>query len=76
MAMAVVGFAYRRALVAASVYGDLLEAAFDLYRLGLYDGLSLPRPASPAEEFAHGQRLTQYLYRGLAEGLGPFVAGE
>ncbi len=74
VAVLVVGFAYRRALVAASVYGDLLEATFDLYRLGLYDGLSLPRPAGPAEEVAHGQRLTQYLYRGLADASVRFVA--
>jgi hypothetical protein len=76
VALLVVGFAYRRAIGAATVYGDLLEAAFDLYRLQLYDALSLPRPTSPAEEPAHGQRLTEYLYRGLADTSVRFVEGE
>lgn len=56
-------FAYRSALSAAEVYGDLLEAAFDLYRTQLYEALGFS-PPSADDEIAAGQRLTEYLLRG------------
>jgi hypothetical protein len=51
-------------LAAAQRYGELLEAAFDLYRASLYRALRWPLPATPAEEPAAGQELTRYLWRG------------
>ena len=52
---------YRRALVAAQVYGDLLRAAFDLYRDDLYDALKWPKGE---DEKKSGEALTQFLWRG------------
>lgn len=57
-------FAYRWMLDAASSYGDLVEAAFDLYRMSLYTALRWPLPTNSAEEKAMGRQLTQYLWRG------------
>ena len=37
-------WAYRWALNAAAVYGDLLEAAFDLHRFALYEAMHFPMP--------------------------------
>ncbi|MGH3195968.1 MAG: hypothetical protein ACRDOH_26320 [Streptosporangiaceae bacterium] len=48
----------------AQAFGDLIEAAYDLYRTGLYQQLRWPLPANPAEEHAYGQQLTAYLRRG------------
>lgn len=56
--------AYAMALQAAMAYGDLLESAFDLYRLSLYDAVKWPRPASLEEEKAAGKQLTEFLWRG------------
>jgi hypothetical protein len=61
-------------LGAAGVYGDLLRAAVDLHRLALYEELRWPLPSGPADEPAHGQQLSEYLFRGTgSEGL-QFVA--
>lgn len=57
-------FAYGWMLESASTYGDLLEAAFDLYRLELYKALHFPLPQNPDEERKLGQQLTEYLWRG------------
>ena len=51
-------------LSAATVFGDLTETAFDLYRMQLYDALHLPRPTSPADERMHGEKVSQILWRG------------
>ena len=56
--------AYTMALQAAMTYGDLLEAAFDLYRLALYDAIKWPRPANLEEEKVAGKQLTEFLWRG------------
>lgn len=56
-------FAYQSALSAAEVYGDLLEAAFDLHRTKLYEILRLPLPTTTAEQ-TQGRALTEYLLRG------------
>jgi len=58
--------AYRLAVARAAVFGELVRAAFDLYRLGLYDALGWPRP-SPEEEKEAGKRLTAFLWRGHGE---------
>jgi hypothetical protein len=49
----------------AEAFGDLLEAAFDLYRPTLYQALRWPLPASPAAERESGMLLTEYVWRGL-----------
>jgi hypothetical protein len=59
--------AYLWLLAAAQRYGELLEAAFDLYRSSLYRSLRWPLPTNPAEEPAAGAALTRYLWRGSRE---------
>ena len=62
----VVALAWFRALSAAETYGDLLRAAFDLHRFDLYKALHWPLPLATGEtECAHGEQLTQHLFRGL-----------
>ncbi|MCY7392227.1 MAG: hypothetical protein LH647_12305 [Leptolyngbyaceae cyanobacterium CAN_BIN12] len=56
-------FAYGWALDAASTYGELIEAAFDLHRHLLYQSSRWNLPADPAIEHRVGQELTQYLRR-------------
>jgi hypothetical protein len=56
--------AHRWLIQAARVYGDLIEAAFDLYRLQLYQAVRWPLPSTPAEERVLGQALTDYLWHG------------
>ncbi len=65
--VAVALFAYWQALNAAEVYGNLLNAAFDLYRLTLYDALRWPQPLDTSDEKNSGQRLTEYLFRGTLD---------
>jgi hypothetical protein len=48
----------------AEVFGDLLEAAFDLYRIALDRQLRWPLPPDPKHERAEGRRLRSYLWRG------------
>lgn len=48
----------------AQAFGDLVEAAYDLHRVGLYQQLRWPLPANPGEEHACGRQLTAYLRRG------------
>lgn len=55
--------AYRWLLNSAIIYGDLLESAFDLYRLELYKSLRWPLPNSPEEERQLGEQLTAYLWK-------------
>lgn len=57
-------FAYRWMLSATETYADLLESAFDLHRVALYQSLRWPLPANPAEELQMGRQLTEYLWRG------------
>lgn len=54
-------------LDSAAIYGDLLEAAFDLHRTALYTSLRLPLPKNPTEEQQTGRALTDYLWRGFTE---------
>jgi hypothetical protein len=69
-------------LGAATLFGDLVVAAYDLHRMSLYDALHLPRPTSPVEERrTSGPRATNALWGGLDEpGIrytsGPSAAGE
>jgi hypothetical protein len=48
----------------AAVFGDLVEAAYDLHRTALYQQLRWPLPTDPKEEHIQGERLTSYLWRG------------
>jgi hypothetical protein len=65
--------AHRWLIQAARVYGDLIEAAFDLYRLQLYQAVRWPLPSTPAEERALGQALTDYLWHGSDQGSPTFT---
>jgi hypothetical protein len=56
--------AHRQMLRAASIYGDLIEACFDLHRGQLYEALDRSQPANPAEELHCGRALTKQLWRG------------
>jgi hypothetical protein len=56
-------FAYNWALEAASTYGELIEAAFDLHRHLLYQSIRWNIPPDPDIEKRVGQELTQYLRR-------------
>jgi hypothetical protein len=58
--------AYRSALGAAEVYGELIESAFDVHRLDLYRMLGWSPPASGEEERSRGRKLTEYLWRGTS----------
>lgn len=59
--------AYRWMMDAAAIYGDLIEAAFDLHRTKLYKSLRFPLPKTPTEEQQAGKALTDYLWRGFTE---------
>lgn len=59
-------------LPTAQVYGDLVEAAFDVYRTALYDALRWPLPDNPRAEHELGLRLTQYLWRGSRDDIPQF----
>jgi hypothetical protein len=56
--------AYGMIRQAAMAYGELLEAAFDLHRLSLYDAIGWPRPAAIDDEKRLGGQLTEFLWRG------------
>lgn len=57
---------YGSMLDAAEVYGDLVEAAFDVHRSELYKAARWPPTTTPAEEARAGAQLTEYLWRGTA----------
>ena len=57
-------FAYSWIIDSATVYGDLIESVFDLYRTTLYQSLRFPLPTTPAEERSIGLQITEYLFRG------------
>jgi hypothetical protein len=57
---------YGLARQAAMAYGDLLESAFDLHRLSLYDAMGWSRPAAIQQEKETGKLLTEFLWRGTA----------
>jgi hypothetical protein len=64
-------FAYSWMLEVARSFSTLLEAAFDLHRIVLYQSLHWSLPINSDEERAMGQRLTEYLWRGPVR--GPFT---
>ncbi|MGW5240085.1 hypothetical protein ACWEOW_14245 [Monashia sp. NPDC004114] len=51
----------------ADTYGDMVEAAFDLYRTLLYQATRWPLPQSPTSEIECGQALSRFLAYGYAE---------
>jgi hypothetical protein len=53
-------------LRAVGVFGDLIESAFDMYRVSLYRTLRWPLPSSPAQETLYGNAVTRYLEAGVA----------
>jgi hypothetical protein len=72
-AAAVTAGGYLAAVRAAATFGDLVEAAWDLYRPELYRAVRWPLPDNPAEEYREGRALTSYLRRG-ARGTTPTFA--
>jgi hypothetical protein len=48
----------------AQTFGELIEAAYDLYRTAIYQQLRWPLPANPKQEHHTGAQLTTYLRRG------------
>lgn len=58
----------------ADAFGELLEAAFDLYRVDLYEALRWPLPPHPAAERQSGELLTRYVWRGLDTQVPVFTA--
>jgi hypothetical protein len=56
--------AYLSMLSSARLYGDLIESAFDLYRITLYQAIRWPLPTNPSEEKELGEAVTEYLWRG------------
>lgn len=56
---------YLGLIPAASNFGDLLRASFDLHRFDLYKALHLPLPSNPNNENKDGESLSQYLKRGI-----------
>ncbi len=57
-------FAYGWAIATATTYGELSEAAFDLYRHLLYRTLHWNVPTEPAIESRVGQQFISCLWRG------------
>ncbi|AUI68946.1 hypothetical protein [Beggiatoa leptomitoformis] len=55
---------YLLALKAADIYGQLIEATFDVHRHLLYEALRLEMPKDPEAEKQAGLALTHYLWRG------------
>jgi hypothetical protein len=56
---------YRFWTVPSSVtYADLVRAAFDVYRLNVYEAFRLPVPADPGEEQMLGRQLTRFVISG------------
>lgn len=66
--------AYRWAILAAEVYGDLLESAFDVHRMTLYKAVRWPLPMSPQDERSSGEKLTQYFWRGSTDASARFTS--
>lgn len=54
---------YKNALHGASLYGEMIKAAFDLHRWKLLEALHLKRPASYDEETQLWEDVTRLLYR-------------
>ncbi|MGO8726016.1 MAG: hypothetical protein ACLQK8_04735 [Streptosporangiaceae bacterium] len=48
----------------AEVFGDLVEAAYDMHRTALYQQLRWPLPTDPASEQVQGRLITAYLQLG------------
>lgn len=56
--------AYLATWAPATIYGNLVCAAYDLYRLELYRALGWQAPEDPSAEQASGLHLTEFLFRG------------
>jgi hypothetical protein len=64
LGLLVAAIANHRTLSAATTYGEMFAASFDVHRRLLYAALRWPLPASPAEEPRIGANLTRYLKHG------------
>ncbi len=66
LSVAVALVSYRRMTRSAGIYGDLVNACYDLHRFALYEATRWPAPISPHGEAEHGAGLTAFLHRGAA----------
>ena len=64
IALFLIGWGYHLALDAAEIYGQLIEATFDMYRHLLYKALNRELPKDSEAERVAGLELTRYLWRG------------
>jgi hypothetical protein len=55
-------FFYRVSVSAATQFGELIRASFDLFRLDLLSGLGRPRPASFQEELGYWRELNSLAF--------------
>ena len=67
VSLAVAVVAYRAAVAAAQVFGDLVRAAFDLYRRDLLKKLGFAPPRRPEDERELWTAVQQQLYRRAAD---------
>lgn len=58
----------------ARQFGDLVEAAYDIFRTSLYREIRWPLPATPAEERIIGMAISMYLLHG-SDATEPIFAG-
>ncbi|HEU4745431.1 MAG TPA: hypothetical protein VFS61_09345 [Anaerolineales bacterium] len=72
ISLIIVWAAYLKALHAARIYADLIEATFDLYRWNVYRQLGWDTPRNNIEEPGIGQQLTAYLWRGQSNAVIQF----
>ena len=64
IALLLIWIGYRSALQAADVYGQLLEATFDVHRHLLYGAFHQTLPETSIEEKTRGEKLTYDLWYG------------
>jgi hypothetical protein len=61
-------------LNAGRLFGDLVETAFDLHWMALYDALHIARPHTAAETRDHGALVTRLLWQGEADARVVYVS--
>jgi hypothetical protein len=61
-------FSYGWMLEAAEGLSTLVEAAYDLHRMTLYQAMNWPLPVNSDQELKLGQQLSEYLWRGPVRG--------
>jgi hypothetical protein len=57
----------------AEVFGDLVDAAYDMHRIALYQQLRWPLPTDPQDELVQGKLITTYLQVGSNDPTPTFI---